>query len=618
MRKWAKFRARRGGLAPYILSIFIPLLGLSASAPGGDLLNEGSLATQYFGTDASWYQGNIPFLETSDSHIQDVYYYRWNVVNEHRLWLPDKQHWVYTEFYHPVSWESPDRTIDAAAALHINEGRWLRDHTYTDSYVDYWMKGYGNQYQYTFWAADAAYQNFLATGNKQTVTPNLASLKTNFQNWTNIRYDAGKQLFWQTPLQDATEWSVSASQVNDGQGGDAYRPTINSYMYANAIAISRIAQLAGDTATAADFAARASALKQKVQQELWNPQVNSFEDRFTARYPNLNYQFIDSPELAGMIPWNFELPDDTATYATAWNRVLSTSGFNGPYGLRTVAPDSPHYMNPAPQAPGSDFNSWNGPSWPYYTSMVLGGLANVLNDYSQHSLTRADYLSLLRQYTLQQYKNGQPYIAEEFQPDQNYWLVDVPNRSEDYFHSTYNDLIITGLAGLRPRADDVIEVNPLIDDSLAYLCLQNVPYHGLPITILWDRDNRYGLGSGLRILANGHVLASSQTIERLVVDFPIAGDANVDGIVNAADLGALAMHWQGHADWLGGDFNHDGFVDITDLYLLASDWHAGTAVGGSPLDSLLVSFGLPSVPEPAVFVWLLPAGLGLARVRRSR
>ena len=45
------------------------------------------------------------------------------------------------------------------------------------------------------------------------------------------------------------------------------------------------------------------------------------------------------------------------------------------------------------------------------------------------------------------------------------------HRGKDYNHSTYNDLIITGLVGLRPRADDVVEVNPLLPDDNVGLLL---------------------------------------------------------------------------------------------------------------------------------------------------
>ena len=40
-----------------------------------------------------------------------------------------------------------------------------------------------------------------------------------------------------------------------------------------------------------------------------------------------------------------------------------------------------------------------------------------------------------------------------------YWLKGDQERSRYYNHSTFNDLIITGLIGLRPRLDNTIEVN---------------------------------------------------------------------------------------------------------------------------------------------------------------
>ena len=67
-------------------------------------------------------------------------------------------------------------------------------------------------------------------------------------------------------------------------------------------------------------------------------------------------------------------------------------------------------------------------------------------------------------------QSGQPYIAEGANPDTGSWEGhDSYNHSEHYFHSGYNDLIVTGLVGLRPRTDDVIEVNPLAPDGWALL-----------------------------------------------------------------------------------------------------------------------------------------------------
>jgi predicted GH43/DUF377 family glycosyl hydrolase len=86
----------------------------------------------------------------------------------------------------------------------------------------------------------------------------------------------------------------------------------------------------------------------------------------------------------------------------------------------------------------------------------------------------------------------------------------------DYNHSGYCDLLITGLCGLRPRADDMLEVNPLIPaGAWDWFCLDGVPYHGKSITILYDKTGeRYHKGAGLRVFANGQLIEQAADIER--------------------------------------------------------------------------------------------------------
>ena len=60
----------------------------------------------------------------------------------------------------------------------------------------------------------------------------------------------------------------------------------------------------------------------------------------------------------------------------------------------------------------------------------------------------------------------------------------------------------------------------------------------------------------------------------------IPGDANLDGMVNLADLATMTSHWRSlDACWGEGDFNGDGAVNVQDLSSLAGNW--GTGTGGS-------------------------------------
>ncbi|HEY7090322.1 MAG TPA: endonuclease/exonuclease/phosphatase family protein [Tepidisphaeraceae bacterium] len=106
----------------------------------------------------------------------------------------------------------------------------------------------------------------------------------------------------------------------------------------------------------------------------------------------------------------------------------------------------------------------------------------------------------------------------------------------------------------------------------------------------------------------------------LLIKYTYLGDANLDGVVDAADLGLLAMHWQTSGVWTDGDFNYSGFVDVNDLSLLASNWQAGIGTPlSSPLGDALAALGLPPpVPEPSsISLIALTAALASPRRRRT-
>jgi len=130
-----------------------------------------------------------------------------------------------------------------------------------------------------------------------------------------------------------------------------------------------------------------------------------------------------------------------------------------------------------------------------------------------------------------------PWIDENLNPFNGDWIArtrlknwkngtwDPSNggeeRGKDYNHSTYCDLIINGLIGLRPRADQTIEVNPLVPDGAwDYFCLDQIHYHGRWLTILYDKTGeRYHKGVGLRVFIDGQEIGRREGLGKMLADF---------------------------------------------------------------------------------------------------
>jgi len=216
-------------------------------------------------------------------------------------------------------------------------------------------------------------------------------------------------------------------------------------------------------------------------------------------------------EEIGFIPWYFNMPD--AAFNVAWKNLMDTTVFNAAYGITTADRSHPLF-----RTHGTGKCEWDGAVWPFATAQTLTAMANLLNNYDQSFVNRADYYQLLETFVKSQHKNGKPYIGEYLDEKTGYWLMGDAERSRYYNHSTFNDLVITGLVGLRPRADNQIEVNPLLpQNKWKWFCLDNILYHGQILTIIWDQDGKkYKKGKGLSVWANGNKIAAALQLTKVV------------------------------------------------------------------------------------------------------
>ncbi len=352
----------------------------------------------------------------------------------------------------------------------------------------------------------------------------LPYLIENYTQW-EIERQLDNGLFWQIDDRDGMEYSI---------GGTGARPTINSYMFGDANAISYIASELGQLEIADEFKKKAVDIKQRVQTLLWDNQAAFFKTRthqdaqsHFAHEPNYPHDaLVNVREQMGYTPWYFNLPDPG--YDAAWKQLMDPEGFYAPFGPTTAEQRHPQFTI----SNTGHHCQWNGPSWPFATSVTLTSLANLLHYYKQDQITKHNYWNILKRYEQSHRLRGDYnhqiwWIDENLNPFTGEWHArkrklsegkEPIERGKDYNHSSFCDLLISGLMGFHPDQYGSLLINPLVPDELwNYFCLDRIPYKGEEWTIVWDKDGSvFNKRKGYTIYKAGKCIHQSATIEKTV------------------------------------------------------------------------------------------------------
>lgn len=526
-----------------------------------------------------WATRQVPFIDLSRFPPDDArrlataYYYRWQVVRKHLVYTSEQDGWIVTEFLPDVPWAGKHNTIPAAAGHHIREGRWLHSSSYMEDYIAFWASystSGANPFSYTQWIADSAWERYLLTGGTDfmiQVRQGLADMweQTHEQHWHTITMDDDKAevgCYWQSDGADAMEVSIS---------GNGCRPTLASSMHGNALAISHMFALDHTNVTlknhtvARKFAKFADRAKRVVLDCHWNAETKSFAVIPTLSSPShvpndgvsnetedvqdchldearIENQTVTVRELLGFMPFYFtSLASDLVAdvhqrgYLTMYQELTDPLGYASPWGLRTAELRSSCYNYSWEHG-----DCWNGPSWPYETSRILTGMANVLEQMTNQrdknggmpstALFYRVLVDYARQHTDTYAINdtavppGSGHVFENLHPDLGYWNNrqrmywnndTLKNMGNDYFHSTFNDIILSGLFGIRPLpGNGGVRVLPNVPRNVTAWAVDHLRIRNRNCAVVWDRDGSvYGVGTGLSFLVDGRVVATGESQE---------------------------------------------------------------------------------------------------------
>ena len=181
----------------------------------------------------------------------------------------------------------------------------------------------------------------------------------------------------------------------------------------------------------------------------------------------------------------------------AFDLLTSTDGFFTQYGLTTTEQTNKRFLYSAKHE-----CLWNGYIWPFATSQTLTALKNIAHS-SDDKKYKDMFCSLLSQYARMHKRTTEDgrtisWIDEVMDPRNGDWssrtilrdsgwslIKGGYERGKDYNHSTFCDLVISGLLGVDVKEGE-ISVNPLVPESWNYFSLTGLKILGKEYDIIYS------------------------------------------------------------------------------------------------------------------------------------
>ena len=483
---------------------------------------------------------NAPRLHCPDTVIEDTFAFRTWVYRKHLRKVGDG--FVVSEFLPEVPWADAENTISTAFGFHLDDGKWFHCSDKILFYIDFMLSNKGNSYHY-FTPAITNIISFLkVTGNEWYIKENIDKFEAYFQGWED-RHLLPCGLYWSEDWFDAMEYSISgtafdsdiikgikqSTSYSDGRVIKGIRPTLNSYMYGDAVVMAEVESSLNRLEKAKLYKAKAEKIKQLVEERLWDgsfykavhtkreyrkgfkyyvdeSESLTVDELSTSKiYPEHNVR-----ELIGFIPWIYKLAPEGRE--DVFNLLKDEEVFAGKTGFTTADISHERFLYDIPYHECL----WNGYVWPYATSQTIKSVISLLNNYNQSVITNKDLYDFIKKYSEMHYltENGETvnFIDEMMHPFKYDWATRTfmknrgwksdkggYERGKDYNHSSYIDLVITGLCGVSVETES-LTVNPKISGIWKWFKLENLPYKGAVYDIYYDEDGtKFNKGVGVVI-----------------------------------------------------------------------------------------------------------------------
>ena len=208
--------------------------------------------------------------------------------------------------------------------------------------------------------AQAAYRASLTMENVEWLKPWYKKLAETLQFWENTRRAPDGFFLWFNGVESGVDNNPA---VIDRPADVTEGVDLQCYIYREYLAMSLLAAKLGYTKDAAEYSAKADALRAKIRDDMWSGTEGTF----------LNIDARTGKKIH-ILTWTDFVPlwAGIATRAQARRmieeHILNPQEFWAPYGIRTLSPDEPLY--------DPHHGYWRGPVWVISNYLIMHGLMN--------------------------------------------------------------------------------------------------------------------------------------------------------------------------------------------------------------------------------------------------
>ena len=541
-----------------------------------------------------WWYENIPYVETPEHNIDKTVFYRWWLSRFNML----DANMPGNTFQYPTSIEGVlgyNNQIVLTSGMFINDTKWFRNAEYSyGTWVSagetakkskagyyYYHDNPGDpanwNHSYTQYITKAGWDSYMVHGGPSSLAKalgdygsedveGLLNSKTESDNNDN-QNDNGNNLidwsWWSMTGNDADAVSFS-EPGRSGQRMDRADGSAN--LWTNANAAAQAYKAAGDTANAKKMQKVADDIKQDVLDNLWDSNQKLvlhkwLKDNAFAKYKELNNYY---PYSEGLMPVNGKYDD----------------------ALRLFADADEFPIFPFFTANQADKKALNYPGSNNFSIINATPLLQIysagIRDYNASKngyITNEMYKKLLYWVAFSHYQGG-----DNRYPDQNeFWNMDnnatgsnLEEKNADasknggkityrsWIHHTQlgttNWTVIEDVAGVVPREDNKIELNPISVPGWGHFVVNNLSYHGKDMSVVWNNDGTYNAPKGYTLYIDGKAVCTSDKLAHIVYD-PSTGKAAVkdDSDATVTNYGTANMP-------AANQVTYDASSRVTDIF----------------------------------------------------